>query len=265
MPIELDIAVPVHNEAHVLAASIGQLHAHLADWPSWQITIVDSGSTDGTWAIARGLADELPGVEALRVGVKGRGLALRTAWSASDACILAYTDVDLSTGLDALGSLVGAISSGSADIAVGSRLAPASRIVRGVRREVISRCYNALLHAALGTTFRDAQCGFKALRMDVAKALLPDVRDDEWFFDTELLVRAARRGLRIHEVPVNWVDDPDSRVRILPTAIQDLRGVARLRREQRRPRRAAADVPVGVRHEVDPADPLDRPADVSGP
>jgi glycosyltransferase involved in cell wall biosynthesis len=232
--VELDIVVPVHNEAHLVADSVRRLHAHLTGWPSWRITIAENGSTDGTLAEARRLADELPGVRVVSAEGAGRGLALRTAWSSSEASIVAYTDVDLSTGLDALEELVGELRSGRADIAIGSRLAPESRIVRGFKREVISRCYNALLRVVLGTSFGDAQCGFKALRTDVAASLLPEVEDNGWFFDTELLVLAALEGLRIHEVPVDWVDDPDSRVRILRTAWQDLRGVARVRRRHGR-------------------------------
>jgi len=231
--VELDIVVPVHNEAHVIAGSIRRLHAHLASrstWSSWRITIAENGSSDGTIDKARRLAEEFDEVRVVCAEGAGRGLALRTAWISSDADIVAYTDVDLSTGLEALGELVSELQSGRADIAIGSRLAPESRIVRGVKREAISRCYNALLRVVLGAAQRDAQCGFKALRYDVAAVLLPEVADDGWFFDTELLVLAAHKGLRIHEVPVDWVDDPDSRVRIVRTAWQDLRGVARLRR-----------------------------------
>jgi glycosyltransferase involved in cell wall biosynthesis len=236
--VDLDIVVPVHNEAHVIDRSVRRLHAHLTGWPSWRITIAENGSTDGTLAAAHRIASELAHVRVVRVEGAGRGLALRTAWSSSDAAILAYTDVDLSTGLDALDELVAVLRAGRADIAIGSRLAPESRIVRGVRRELISRCYNALLHGVLGTRFRDAQCGFKAIRSDVAADLLPEVRDNGWFFDTELLVLAARRRLRIHEVAVDWVDDTDSRVRIASTAWHDLRGIARLRRDHGRIARA---------------------------
>ncbi len=226
--VELEVVVPVHNEARVLERSVCQLRDHLAEWPSWRITIVDNASTDATWVEAQRLVAELPGVDAIQAPGKGRGLALRTAWSRSDARIVAYTDVDLSTNLRALVELVTPLRRDECDIAIGSRLAPASRIVRGVKREFISRCYNRLLHAVLHTRFRDAQCGFKALRADVAKALVGHVESDQWFFDTELLLLAERNGLRIHEVPVDWVDDPDSRVRIVRTAMEDLHGVVRM-------------------------------------
>jgi putative flippase GtrA len=159
---------------------------------------------------------------------KGRGRALRTAWSASDARVVAYMDVDLSTDLRALLPLVAPLLSGHSDVAIGTRLAHGARVVRGPKRELISRGYNAILHTVLRARFSDAQCGFKAVRREALGVLLDDVKDDGWFFDTELLVLAQRRGLRIHEVPVDWIDDPDSRVDIVSTALTDLRGVARL-------------------------------------
>ena len=164
----------------------------------------------------------------LRLEQKGRGRALRAAWAASDADVLCYMDVDLSTDLAGLLPLVAPLVSGHSDLAIGSRLARGARVSRGPKRELVSRCYNLILHTALRSRFSDAQCGFKAIRGDVAHVLVPAVVDDGWFFDTELLVLAERRGLRIHEVPVDWVDDPDSRVAIVRTAVDDLRGVCRL-------------------------------------
>src|SRR5207253_1148709 len=195
-----------------------------------RITIADNASTDATGALADRLAGELVGVRALHLPAKGRGRALRAAWSASDATVLAYMDVDLSTDLDALLPLVAPLLSGHSDAAIGTRLARGSRVVRGPKREVISRSYNLLLKVTLHNGFSDAQCGFKAVRTDIARALLPMVEDNAWFFDTELLALAEHNGLRIHEVEVDWVDDPDSRVDIVTTAKEDLKGVWRLRR-----------------------------------
>ncbi|EGX60165.1 glycosyl transferase family 2 [Streptomyces zinciresistens K42] len=226
----LDVVVPVHNEEKDLERSVRRLHAHLREtfpYP-FRITVADNASTDATPAIAARLAAELPETAWLRLAEKGRGRALHTAWSASRAPVLAYLDVDLSTDLAALLPLVAPLISGHSDIAIGTRLARGARVVRGPRREVISRCYNVLLRSTLAVGFSDAQCGFKAVRRDVAERLLPLVRDSGWFFDTELLVIAERAGLRIHEVPVDWVDDPDSRVDILATALADLRGIARI-------------------------------------
>ena len=228
----LDVVIPVHNEQHTVRACVTRLRAHLQDtfpYP-FRITVADNASTDATWQEACALAAEHPCVAAVRLPEKGRGRALRQVWLASDAPILAYMDVDLSTDLDALWPLVAPLMSGHSDLAIGSRLHRASRVVRGPKRELVSRCYNLLLRGALGAGFSDAQCGFKAIRADVAAEVLPLVEDPSWFFDTELLVLAERCGLRIHEVPVDWYDDPDSRVDVVSTALDDLRGVRRLRR-----------------------------------
>ena len=227
--LQVEVVVPVRDEEAVLERSVRRLHAHLEGFPfSAHITIADNASTDGTPLIAARLAAELDGVGVRRLEQAGRGRALRAAWTASDAAVVAYMDVDLSTDLRALLPLVAPLLSGHSDVAIGTRLAGGAQVVRGPRRELISRTYNVLLHATLRARFSDAQCGFKALRADAARALLPEVRDQAWFFDTELLVAAQRRGLRIHEVPVDWVDDPDSRVDIVPTAMADLRGIGRL-------------------------------------
>ena len=230
----VDIVVPVHNEERDLEPSVRRLHSFLRDafpLPAL-ITIADNASNDGTYLAARRLSDELDGIRVVRLDDKGRGRALKAAWSTSEAPVLAYMDVDLSTDLTALLPLVAPLLSGHSDIAIGTRLSHTARVVRGPRRELISRCDNVLLHTVLTTKFSDAQCGFKAIRADRARELLPRVQDTSWFFDTELLVLAERSGLRIHEVPVDWVDDPDSRVDILRTVVDDLRGVCRLYRSQ---------------------------------
>ncbi|WTZ06348.1 glycosyltransferase family 2 protein [Micromonospora sp. NBC_01392] len=226
----LDVVVPVYNEEVDLGPCVRRLHAYLtAQFPyPFRITVADNASSDGTLAVAEALAAELPEVGVLHLAEKGRGRALRAAWSVSPAPVLAYLDVDLSTDLAALLPLVAPLLSGHSDLAIGTRLARTSRVVRGAKREVISRGYNLLLRGTLAVRFSDAQCGFKAIRADVAAELLPLVQDTGWFFDTELLVLAQRAGLRIHEVPVDWVDDPDSRVDIVATALADLRGIGRL-------------------------------------
>lgn len=226
----LDIAIPVYNEEVDLEPNVRRLREFLDTrfpFPA-RITIVDNASTDLTWPIAQRLALELPGVRAQHVQEKGRGRAIRHAWLGSGAEVVAYMDIDLSTDLDALLPLVAPLMSGHSDLAIGSRLARGARVVRSPRRELISRCYNLVLHVVLGTSVRDAQCGFKAMRADVARDLLATVEDQNWFFDTELLVQAQRAGLRVHEVPVDWIEDPDTRVDVVPTALEDLRGVWRL-------------------------------------
>ena len=231
---QLDIVVPVHNEAHVLAPQIRILHEHMrASGLRFAITIADNASSDATLEVAQALARELAGVRVLHLATKGRGRALRAGWGSSRADVLAYMDVDLSTDLGALSQLVAPLLEGHGDLAIGSRLAPGAQVTRGLRREVISRAYNILLRLTLRVDFSDAQCGFKAGRREVIERLLPLIEDEQWFFDTELLYLARRNAFTIHEVPVRWVDDPDSRVKILATAWEDLRGIARLRRSER--------------------------------
>ncbi|MET8679061.1 bifunctional glycosyltransferase family 2/GtrA family protein [Streptomyces sp. NPDC004647] len=228
----LDVVIPVHNEQADLEPCVRRLHSHLTrTFPyGFRITIADNASTDRTPEVAARLDDRIDEVIAVRLEQKGRGRALRTVWSMSPAPVLAYMDVDLSTDLNALLPLVAPLISGHSDLAIGSRLARSSRVVRGPKREFISRSYNLILRRSLATRFSDAQCGFKAIRQDVAELLLPMVEDTGWFFDTEMLVLAERAGLRIHEVPVDWVDDPDSRVDIVETAVDDLKGVWRVGR-----------------------------------
>jgi glycosyltransferase involved in cell wall biosynthesis len=228
--ITLDVVVPVYNESCELETNIRRLRCYLDNTFPFEatITIADNASTDSTWEVACRLASSLIGVQALHLDRKGRGRALRAAWTRSESEILAYMDVDLSTGLDALLPLIAPLASGHSELAIGTRLAKSSRVVRGPKRELISRGYNALIRMLLHTRFSDAQCGFKAIRAAEARLLLPAVADEEWFFDTELLVLAERNGLRIHEVPVDWADDPDSRVHLGHTAAADLKGIARL-------------------------------------
>jgi glycosyltransferase involved in cell wall biosynthesis/putative flippase GtrA len=244
---DVDIVIPVHNEAASLERSLLRLYAFLnASFPfSFVVTIVDNASSDETWPIAQRLAGSLARVRARHLDRKGRGRALRDAWTHSDAEVLVYMDVDLATDLRALLPLVAPLLSGHSDVATGTRLRRSSRVVRGPRRELISRGYNLLLRGVLGTTFTDAQCGFKAIRSDVAEQMLPMIDDEDWFFDTELLVLAERAGLRIHEVPVDWVDDPDSRVQVVRTAVDDLKGMWRIGSRLASGRIALADLRPG--------------------
>ena len=226
----LDVVIPVYNEERVLASSVAILEAFLAENMSsygWTITIADNASTDKTLDVAKELAKTRPRLRYIHLDRKGRGRALRAAWSISNADLLAYMDVDLSSGLESFPDLINAITTGY-DIAIGSRLHPESDTVRSIRREVLSRGYNIILRTAFGAPISDAQCGFKAVTRSCARALIPLVQNQEWFFDTELLMLAAKKGYRIKEVPVRWIEDPDSRVNIRKTVVEDLRGVLRL-------------------------------------
>ncbi|HEY6472859.1 MAG TPA: glycosyltransferase, partial [Acidimicrobiales bacterium] len=220
----------VYNEAHQLADRIVTLREFLDESLPFTslVTIVDNGSTDGTALVARRLATALDGVQAITLDRKGRGYALRRAWESSTAEVVAYMDVDLSTSLTGLMPLVASVLSGHGDVAVGTRLARGARVVRGPKRELISRAYSLLVRTSQRSRISDFQCGFKALRRECALELLPLVKDDSWFFDTELLITAERLGMRVSEIPVEWVDDPDSRVHIISTAREDVKGLWRL-------------------------------------
>jgi glycosyltransferase involved in cell wall biosynthesis len=233
--VTVDIAIPVYNEEHTLPGCIQALHHFLRDgFPfPWTITVVDNGSTDGTRQVAEELAVAWPRVRTLHEDRKGKGFAVRTAWLRSEADVVVYMDVDLSTGLDALLPLVAALAGGHSDLAIGSRLAPGARIVRGARRELASRAYNGVLRLTHRVRFTDAQCGFKAARADVVGPLLRHVEDDAWFFDTELLLLAEHNALRLHEVAVDWVEDTDSRVAVGAVAAGNVRGLLRILRAKR--------------------------------
>jgi hypothetical protein len=254
---DVEIVIPVYNESAQLARSIRALRTYLdTSFPFIAtVTIADNASTDRTWSIATELTKTLDGVGAIHLDQKGRGRALRAAWSRSSASVVAYMDVDLSTGLDALLPLVAPLLSGHSDVAIGTRLGPGAHVVRGARREMISRGYNLLLRSALRSPCTDAQCGFKAMRREAAAEVLPLVEDDEWFFDTEVLITAQRVGLRIHEVPVDWVDDTDSRVAVMQTALRDLRGVARLTGRRPKPPAVSRSAPSILRAARAPSSP----------
>lgn len=231
----INITLPAHNEQAILEKSVTALLGYLeAEFHhDYEVVIAENGSTDRTWEIADNLARRHERVQALRLSVKGRGGALRAAWSRSKADVLSYMDCDLSSDLEAFPNLVDAVIGEGFDLAIGSRLLRRSTTSRGLKREVISRCYNLLIKIFFASQFSDAQCGFKALTRGAADALLPMVEDDGWFFDTELLLLAEAKGFRIFDAPVRWVDDPDTRVRIVRTAWDDIKGLMRLHRKLR--------------------------------
>ncbi|MER6767999.1 dolichyl-phosphate beta-glucosyltransferase, partial [Amycolatopsis sp. NPDC000746] len=228
----VDIVIPVYNEERALPGCVQVLREFLRrEFPfEWTVVIADNASTDRTLEVAEALARDDKALRVRHLDRKGRGLALRETWRASTADVVVYMDVDLSTGLDALLPLVAPLVNGHSDLAIGSRLAPGARTVRGPKREFVSRCYNKMIRLSHGARFSDAQCGFKAARTDVLRPLLDRVRDDAWFFDTELLLLAEHNGLRVHEVPVDWVEDADSRVDVAKTALDDIRGLIRVAR-----------------------------------
>lgn len=229
----LDVVIPVLNEERALPPCINKLGAFLSEslpGYDWKIVIADNGSTDRTLEVCKEIAAERPNdVGYVHLDQRGRGRALRKAWLESDADIVSYMDVDLSTGLDALPTMVNAIAHDGVHVAFGSRLKKGAAIKRSLKREVVSRAYNVIIKVMMWTRFEDAQCGFKALSHGAAHALVPKVANNHWFFDTELLVVAEKSGFRMLEVPVTWDEDADTRVKIIKTAVEDLRGLARLR------------------------------------
>jgi glycosyltransferase involved in cell wall biosynthesis len=227
----VDVVIPVLNEARVLAQSVEEVRRFLSanvTW-KWRVVVVDNGSTDGTDTVAQALVAKYDDVRFLQLPQRGRGRALRYAWTHSDADIMCYTDVDLSTEMAALPILVHALRFEGCDLGTGSRLLPTSQTKRSFKREFISRSYNMIVKLVLGTTFSDAQCGFKAVTRNVVREIVPQIQDESWFFDTELLVLAEKQGYRLKDLPVKWIEDDDSRVKIVKTALDDLKGVWRLR------------------------------------
>lgn len=228
----VDLVIPCYNEEHVLAGSVERLLAWCDRHPehTWRVVVANNASTDGTLEVARGLEAKHPGRVAVQhIPVKGRGIALRITWLTSEADVMAYMDVDLSTDIDHIPELVDPIARGDIDLAYGTRLHPLSQTERSLKREITSRGYISILRLS-GLKVSDAQCGFKAISREAARALLPLVEDTQWFWDTELLWVAQANGYRMAEVPVRWDEDPDTRVRIIKTATDDLKGIWRLKR-----------------------------------
>lgn len=229
----VDVVVPVYNEERALPQSIPTLQEFLAgpQFPyEWRIIIGDNASVDDTPTVGRTLEDTSGGqVEYVRIERKGRGFALKQIWAKSDADVRSYMDVDLSTGLDAFPALVRAVAEEGYGVATGSRLARGAKTTRSLRRTVLSRGYNEIIKAMFWTRFSDAQCGFKAISREAAERVLPLIEDNNWFFDTELLILAEKMGYRVYDVPVEWVEDPDTRVKIASTVTEDLRGLLRMR------------------------------------
>lgn len=227
----VDVVIPVLNEAHVLEKSVETVRAFLTQnvpW-RWRVIVVDNGSTDGTDRVALRLQETHGDVRFLQLPQRGRGRALRHAWTMSDADVMCYTDVDLSTELEALPKLVKGVIVDGYDLGTGSRLLSESKTVRSFKREFISRSYNVFIKAVLWTSFSDAQCGFKVVSRRVVQEIVPEVKDQAWFFDTELLVLAEKRGYKIMDLAVRWIEDDDSRVKIMRTAWEDIKGVFRVR------------------------------------
>lgn len=233
MNTSLEIILPVLNEEGIVAVSVSVIHNFLKDHfldYNWTITIADNGSTDKTPAISEALSNKYDRVSHVQIAERGRGRALKQCWTNSNSDIMAYMDIDLSTQLDDLRPLLDSISQNNYDIAIGSRLINGSIVEgRSLKRELISRTYNKIIQLTFSASFNDAQCGFKAISRSAADQLIPLIKDNGWFFDTELLIIADKSNYRIKEIPVRWSDDPDTRVKVISTALYDLYGLARLK------------------------------------
>jgi len=229
----IEIVIPVLNEEKALPVCIGKLlqfcERYMRSY-DWEITIADNGSTDDTYSVACALSKKYSKIHVFRLTEKGRGRALKSAWMKSQADVVAYMDVDLSTDLAHLPDAVDLVTSGECSLSVGSRLCKGSHVAgRTIKREIISRCYSFLFRALFFVSFRDAQCGFKVVSRQVVNNVIPLVKDTGWFFDTELLIISEKNGYSVCEIPVNWTDDPDTRVNIFRTAWDDVKGLLRIR------------------------------------
>lgn len=229
----VEVVIPVYNEERALPESIPTLRDFLASdaFPyDWRILIADNASIDNTPEVGRKLESENEGnVKYVRIERKGRGFALKQVWADSPMDIVSYMDVDLSTGIEAFPALIRAIAEEGYDVAIGSRLAKGADVTRSLKRRVLTFGYNTMIKGMFLTRFSDAQCGFKAVRADVARDLIPQIEDNNWFFDTELLILAEKAGYRVKDVPVKWIEDTDTRVKIAATVSEDVRGLLRMR------------------------------------
>ncbi len=232
MASSVEIVIPVLNEERALPGCIEKLVEFTSQHPEhdWKITVADNGSTDRTPEVIAELHEKYPNVGTIRLEERGRGRALKRAWLESDADVRCYMDVDLSTDLKSLPDLVSAITDEGYEIAVGSRLSKGSEVIgRKLTREITSRGYNLLIKVMFWPPFPDAQCGFKAVSRAAAEALMPLIKDNAWFMDTEMLLLAQAAGYRMKSVPVKWTDDPDTRVKLVSTIWEDVKGLLRLR------------------------------------
>lgn len=231
--MKLNVTIPVYNEERALPVSIPTLHQFLTERLNeydWEIVIADNASIDQTPKVSNELTIKFDRVKYLRLEQKGRGRALKKSWTTSDADICSYMDVDLSTNLESFPPMIDALANKGFDIGTGSRLMKGANTKRSVKREIISRTYNIMVKTMFFTKFSDAQCGFKAVTRDVINKLFPLIEDNVWFLDSELLIIGEKCGYKIFDVPVKWIEDLDTRVKIFKTATDDIKGLIRVRK-----------------------------------
>lgn len=238
VPVDVDIVLPIRNEEKRLARRVRKLAHDLTGQEAerngftWNIVIADRGSEDASWEIAREMTKEFPrNVRSVKLASTGRGRALKLTWGESMARVVSYMDLNFSTDMKDIGFLVGSLLVGGADIAVGSRLMSESRVSRSLKREFISRTYNIMLHTYLDAHFHDAQCSLKALTSIAAARLIPLIKDNDLFFDTELLLQAQYHKMLIHEIPVTWSESADPDFVIADSVQNNLDGMRRMKKQ----------------------------------
>ena len=230
--VNIDVVLPCYNEISILRSSVERTLQFFNSAPqyNWHLVIADNGSTDRTDELGKTLAEKNDQVSIISIPEKGRGHALHQAWTTSSADIVTYMDVDLSTRIEHLLDLVQLIDRSNCEVAIGTRLSKQSKTKRSLKREITSQGYVFLIRLFFPSlSITDAQCGFKALKRTTAEVIVPKIKNREWFFDTELLIIAHKEKIGICELPVEWTEDPDSKVNILKTAFEDIRGLIRMR------------------------------------
>jgi glycosyltransferase involved in cell wall biosynthesis len=244
----IHVTLPVLNEEAVLADSVARIvsYCDANNLLIHEICIADNGSTDQTPQIGRALAERHANLRYLRLAKRGFGLALKSAWADGDADFVGYMDIDLATDLRHLKEVHDLIGAGASyDLYLGSRLMRGSSVQnRTLLRGLTSRVFNQLLQWRLGVSFSDAMCGFKFIRRNLYDTLIGrfDFTDD-WFFATQLAVRAQLMGAKILDMPVAWVDQPDSKssARLVSLSLLYLSGISQLKQEMRRSRQLKSE------------------------
>lgn len=215
MAPEVSVVLPAYNESELIVDSVEKVRNVLLElgW-TFEIIIAENGSTDGSDIISKMLSEEYEEVKHLHTE-KGRGNALRAAFKKAEGDVIMYMDMDLSTDLRYIEVIVNSILDGY-DVVTGSRLLPESVVVGRIsKREITSRAYNFLVRLILGSKLMDHQCGFKAYNKESLRVIIDDVKDNDWSFDTEILVKSQKKGFKVTEIPVYWVDNTDTSVKLL--------------------------------------------------
>jgi glycosyltransferase involved in cell wall biosynthesis len=230
---KIEITIPILNEEFRLEQGVTEAVEFLENSgiDNYSIVLADNGSTDNTEQIAQSLTKRFPTVKAIKVSKRGVGLALKQSWGSSEADFIGYMDVDLATDLNHILEAYRILQGEEVDVVNGSRLLPNSQVKnRSIIRGITSHGFNYLLKALLKVNISDGMCGFKFLKKtSYDKILKSGLENNEWFFCTELLVKAEWMGMNIHEIPVKWEDDSDSRVELFKTITKYLKEIKRLK------------------------------------